>query len=353
MSGESFTQGVRSPDESPGQAREAADSSTSRTTVRPASPQWAERATPAAASHAVGVGGFLTVAGALLRATRPLQWVKNVLVFAGVVFSRQFTDPAAVQASVLACGLFVLASGGIYLVNDVLDADADRRHPVKRLRPVAAGALPPQVAVGAAVLLLAAALAGAFSMQVVLGAILALYVGVNLAYSVWLKHVPLLDASLVATGFALRAAAGTVAVLTPISPWLYICTLLLALLLILGKRRRELALLGARAAEHRPNLAHYTAEALDRWLVVAASATAVAYVLYSLFSPATSGSPVLLVTVPFVIVGLVRYLRATRSAGGAESPEALLFRDPWLLASVALWGLTVLALLSLANGWPA
>ena len=176
--------------------------------------------------------------------------------------------------------------------------------------------------------------------------------GLNLAYSAWLKHVVLLDVLLIASGFLLRAAAGAVAVLTPISPWLYLCTLLLALLIILGKRRSELALLGLRAAAHRRNLAHYATASLDRWLLLVAGTTVAAYVLYTLFSPATYGSPILIVTVPFVVFGLVRYLRATRTPGGAESPEALLFRDPWLFASIALWGLTVLVLLYVVDVLP-
>ncbi len=292
----------------------------------------------------------LAIAIALLRSTRPQQWVKNVLVFAGVIFSQQLTDRDAVLASVLTFGLFVLASGGIYLVNDILDVEADRAHPLKRKRPLAAGALPLPAALCAAVVLLGGALAGAFLLQVVLGAILALYVAMNLAYSAWLKHVALLDAALIALGFVLRAAAGTAAVLTPISPWLYICTLLLSLLIILGKRRGELALLGTGAAAHRRNLARYTTASLDRWLRLVAATTAVAYVLYTLFAPATFGDPRLIVTTPFVAFGLLRYLRAARNPGGSDAPETLLFRDPWLLASVALWGIAVLALLYLARG---
>lgn len=304
---------------------------------------------PAAAPlPAVGRRSVASIAGALLRSTRPQQWVKNVLVFAGLIFSQQLTDSGAVRSSVLAFGLFVLASGGIYLVNDLLDLDADRAHPLKRKRPLASGVLPPPVALIAAVLLIGGALVGAFLMQLALGAILALYAAVNLAYSARLKHVVLLDVLLIASGFLLRAAAGAVAVFAPISPWLYLCTLLLALLIVLGKRRGELALLGPGAAAHRRNLARYSAAALDRWLKGIAVVTVVAYVLYTFFAPATVGNPKLIITAPFVVLGLVRYLRAARKLGGAESPEVLLFRDPWLQASVALWGATVLALLYVA-----
>lgn len=293
-------------------------------------------------------GGLVfSIAGALLRSTRPQQWVKNVLVFAGVIFSQQLADPAAVRSSMLTFGLFVLASGGIYLVNDMLDREADRVHPQKRQRPLAAGALPLRIALCAAVVLLGGALIGAFVMQLALGAILTLYVGMNLAYSTWLKHVVLLDVLLVASGFLLRAAAGAVAVLTPISPWLYLCTLLAALFVILGKRRSELALLGPQAAIHRRNLARYATASLDRWLQGIAATTVAAYVLYTLFAPATFGNPKLIATTPFVAFGLVRYLRLARTPGNGESPEALLFRDPWLLASVVLWAATVLVLLYL------
>lgn len=299
------------------------------------------------AGPAVAGGSVLSTAGALLRSTRPQQWVKNALVFAGVIFSQQLTDAEAVRSSVIAFGLFVIASGGIYLVNDILDLAADRIHPMKRQRPLAAGELPPRLALIAAVALLGSALIGAFVLQLALGTILGLYVGMNLAYCAWLKHVVLLDVVLIAGGFLLRAAAGVAVVLTPISPWLYLCTLLAALLVILGKRRSELALLGQKASTHRRNLGRYTIPSLDRWLNVVAAITIAAYVLYTLFSPATLGSPKLLATVPFVIFGLVRFLRLARTPGGAESPEALLFRDPWLLGSIVLWSATVLVLLYL------
>ncbi len=300
---------------------------------------------PADTPPAAAAGSVLSIAGAVLRSTRPQQWVKNSLVFAGVIFSQQLTDPSAVWASVLAFGLFVLASGGIYLVNDMLDLAADRAHPLKRQRPLAAGELPVSVALIAAVALLGCALVGAYLVQLPLGAILTLYVAANLAYSTWLKHVVLLDVLLVASGFLLRAAAGAVAVLTPISPWLYLCTLLAALLVIVGKRRSELALLGPQAATHRRNLARYATASLDRWLQGIAATTAVAYVLYTLFAPATFGNPKLIATAPFVAFGLARYLRLARTPGKGESPEALLFRDPWLLASIVLWAATVLVLL--------
>ena len=342
MSGDSFTEGVGPSQRSSDQVQPSAKALPEES-IR----TWSADAPPVAVGRS-----FFSIAGALLRSTRPQQWVKNALVFAGVIFSQQFTDLNAVQSSVIAFGLFVLASGGIYLVNDMLDVDADRTHPLKRERPLAAGELPLWLALIAAAVLLGSALIGAFFMQLALGAIVALYVGVNLAYSAWLKHVVLLDVLLIASGFLLRAAAGAVAVLTPISPWLYLCTLLLALLIILGKRRSEIALLGPRAAAHRRNLARYAAPSLDRWLLLVAATTVAAYVLYTLFSPATYGSPILIVTVPFVVLGLVRYLRATRTPSGAESPEALLFRDPWLLASLVLWGLTVLVLLYVVDVLP-
>lgn len=294
------------------------------------------------------VGGSVpSVARALLRSTRPQQWIKNSLVFAGVIFSQQLANPEAVRSSALTFGLFVLASGGIYLVNDMLDLEADRVHPLKRRRPLAAGELPLGVAVIAAAALLGCALVGAFLAQVPLGGILALYVAANLAYSLWLKHVVVLDVLLVASGFLLRAAAGAVAVLTPISPWLYLCTLLAALLVILGKRRCELALLGPKASSHRRNLARYATASLDLWLRLVAATTVAAYALYTLFAPATLGSPKLVATVPFVAFGLARYLRLTGKPGNGESPETLLFRDPWLRASIVLWAAAVLALLYL------
>ena len=240
MSGDSFTEGVE-PAPLSGDRVQPSAKALPEESIRTGSID----APPVAAGRS-----FFSIAGALLRSTRPQQWVKNALVFAGVIFSQQFTDLNAVQSSVIAFGLFVLASGGIYLVNDMLDVDADRAHPLKRERPLAADELPLWLALIAAAVLLGSALIGAFLMQLALGAIVALYVGVNLAYSAWLKHVVLLDVLLIASGFLLRAAAGAVAVLTPISLWLYLCTLLLALLIILGKRRSEIGT--ARSRRRRP-----------------------------------------------------------------------------------------------------
>lgn len=344
MSGESSRHNLGRQERGRREVRAAAHAADS---AGPEANELSDPPVPTDARRAAAGDSVLALAGALLRSTRPQQWIKNALVFAGVIFSQQLTDPAAVRSSVLIFGLFVLASGGIYLVNDMLDLEADQAHPLKRQRPLAAGTLPRSVALAAAIVLLGGALVGAFLLQLALGAILGLYVGMNLAYSAWLKHVVLLDVLLIASGFLLRAAAGVVAVLTPISPWLYLCTLLAALLIILGKRRSELALLGPRASTHRRNLARYATASLDRWLTGVAATTIVAYVLYTLFSPATFGNPKLIATVPFVAFGLLRYLRIVRAPGGAESPEALLFRDPWLLGSVVLWGATALVVLYL------
>jgi 4-hydroxybenzoate polyprenyltransferase len=345
MNGESYTKGVDSAQPKSGRQDQTDSSKADKAAAPHTNPRTGRSEMAGHEPTTIAGRGSIALAYELLRSTRPQQWIKNVLVFAGVIFSQQLSNRDAVLASALTFGLFVLASAGIYLVNDLLDIDADRAHPTKRERPLAAGTLPVHLALTAAVVLLSSAIVAAFLMQLMLGAIVALYIGMNLAYSVWLKHVVLLDVILVASGFLLRAAAGVVAVLTPISPWLYLCTMLLALLVLLGKRRSELALLGTRAASHRPNLARYTTVSLDRWLLGVAATTIIAYALYTRFAPATFGDPKLIYTLPFVVLGLVRYLQATRKPGGADSPEALLFRDPWLLASVALWGITVLALL--------
>ena len=342
MSGDSFTEGV-------GPSQRSGDR------VQPSAKALPEESICAGSIDAPPVAAgrsFFSIAGALLRSTRPQQWVKNALVFAGVIFSQQFTDLNAVQSSVIAFGLFVLASGGIYLVNDMLDVDADRAHPLKRERPLAAGELPLWPALIAAAVLLGSALIGAFFMQLALGAIVALYVGANLAYSAWLKHVVLLDVLLIASGFLLRAAAGAVAVLTPISLWLYLCTLLLALLIILGKRRSEIALLGPGAAAHRRNLARYAAPSLDRWLLLVAATTVAAYVLYTLFRRLRTAARYLSSPCRSLFSAWCGICAPHARPPGAESPEVLLFRDPWLLASVAFWGLTVLVLLYVVDVLP-
>ena len=283
---------------------------------------------------------------ALLASLRPRQWVKNLFVFAGVIFSQQMLTPlawTALGAFVIFCGL----SGAIYLFNDVADAERDRLHPSKRLRPIASGELSRTTAVIFAMLLLAGCLAGAFRIGASFGLVALGYAALLTVYSVWLKHVVILDVLTVAAGFVLRAVAGAVAVDAEISGWLLICTILIALFLALGKRRHEYRSLARDAAAHRPILAEYSESFLDQMISVVTASTVTAYALYTM-SPETVAkfhTRLLPLTLPFVLYGIFRYLYLLyrRDLGG--NPSDLLATDRALLFDALLWMLATFAII--------
>jgi 4-hydroxybenzoate polyprenyltransferase len=283
---------------------------------------------------------------ALLASLRPRQWVKNLFVFAGVIFSQQLLTPlvwTALGAFIIFCGL----SGAIYLFNDVMDAERDRLHPSKRLRPIASGALSPSTAVVFGGLLLAGCLAAAFRIGVSFGLVAVGYGVLLTAYSLWLKHMVILDVLTVAAGFVLRAVAGAVAVEVEISGWLLICTILIALFLALGKRRHEYRSLARDAAAHRPILAEYSESFLDQMISVVTASTVTAYALYTM-SPETVAkfhTRLLPLTLPFVLYGIFRYLYLLyrRDLGG--NPSDLLVSDRALLFDALLWMLATFAII--------
>jgi 4-hydroxybenzoate polyprenyltransferase len=289
----------------------------------------------------------------LLASLRPRQWVKNLFVFAGVIFSQQLLTPriwSALAAFAIFCGL----SGAIYLFNDVADADRDRLHKSKRLRPVASGALPLGAAVGFGVLLLAGCLAAAFRLSPAFGLVALAYGALLTAYSVWLKHLVILDVLTVAAGFVLRAVAGAVAVDVEISGWLLICSILIALFLALGKRRHEYRSLTGDAAAHRPILAEYSEGFLDQMISVVTASTVTTYALYTM-SPETVAkfhTRLLPLTLPFVLYGIFRYLYLLyrRDLGG--NPSDLLVTDRGLLLDALLWMLATLAIIY-GPRWPS
>jgi 4-hydroxybenzoate polyprenyltransferase len=289
---------------------------------------------------------------ALLASLRPRQWVKNLFVFAGVIFSQQLLTPRiwpALAAFAIFCGL----SGSIYLFNDVADADKDRLHPAKRLRPIASGALPLGMAVGFGVLLLAGCLAAAFALSPAFGLVSLCYGALLTAYSLWLKHIVIVDVLTVSMGFVLRAVAGAVAVDVEISGWLLICSILMALFLGLGKRRHEYLSLTGDAAAHRPILADYSEGFLDQMISVVTASTVTTYALYTM-SPETVAkfhTRLLPLTLPFVLYGIFRYLYLLyrRDLGG--NPSDLVVTDRGLLLDVLLWMLTTLAIIY-GPKWP-
>jgi hypothetical protein len=279
---------------------------------------------------------------------RPEQWSKNAFVFAGLLFGGRLTQgPHYLIAAAAAFAVFCGLSGVVYLINDVADRSADAEHPLKRRRPIAAGQLSPAAALAGAAILALVCLGGAFEVSRELGLAGTAYLGLLVLYSFWLKHVVILDVLAIAGGFVLRAVAGAVAVDVLISPWLLICVTLLALFLGLSKRRHELTLLGGGAAEHRPILNAYSPYLLDQMISVVASATLVAYSVYTTNSDTAArvGSSNLALTIPFVLYGIFRYLYLVHREHGGGSPAAMLVTDPPLLACVGLWGLTVAGML--------
>lgn len=284
---------------------------------------------------------------ALLRSLRPDQWTKNLIVFAGLLFGQLLADAEALAAAVGAFAVFCALSSAMYLVNDVLDREEDRRHPVKFRRPIAAGLVSPQMAMAAAGTLGLGGLAAAFWIRPSFGGIALAFLGLLVLYSQKLKHVVILDVLAIAVGFVLRAVAGAMAVAVPISQWLLICTLLLALFLGLAKRRHELLLLGEGAAGHRRALAEYSPQLLDQLITIVAAATVVSYAFYTA-EPATVDkfqTDQLTLTLPFPVYGIFRYLYLVHRREGGGSPSEVLLSDRPLLACVAAWAVAVVIII--------
>ena len=279
---------------------------------------------------------------ALLTSLRPKQWIKNLLLFAGLLFTLdQHHTTRQVQNAALGFLLFSLLSSVVYLVNDLADRDSDRRHPKKRRRPIASGELSPGLAAAAAVVLGLGGLTGSFALGLRFGLIALLYFVLTCAYSFRLKHVVLLDVLVLAAGFVFRAVAGALAVGVAISPWLILCTLMLALFLGLSKRRAELLSVSrAGSLGTRPILEEYSPEMLDQMIVIVTSASLMSYALYTITSPAAQAHHYLMATIPFVIYGIFRYLYLMHRHSLGESPDAVLLEDRPLFINVLLWGLS-------------
>lgn len=290
-----------------------------------------------------------TLLKGLLLSLRLRQWIKNFVIFAGLLFSGKYRELEPLGRVLLAFGFFCLLSGGCYLINDAMDAEKDRRHPLKRLRPVAAGAVPRWVALAVGLLLTGVGIAGCF----LLGwwtAMLALgYFFLGTLYTVWLKEVVLLDVLAIAAGFVLRALAGAVAIPVPISPWLIVCTVQLALFLALAKRRCEMVSLGSNAGDHRGVLTEYSTALLDQLIAIVTSSTVIAYSLYTISDRTYHqlGTAYMPLTIPFVVYGVFRYLYLIHRESANSQAEAVLMTDRPLLLCVALWALTCMVLI----GW--
>jgi 4-hydroxybenzoate polyprenyltransferase len=288
-----------------------------------------------------------STAASLLVSLRPDQWTKNLIVFAALIFAVKLLDPAALANASAAFLIFCALSGAVYVFNDVSDREQDRLHPIKKMRPIASGALSPGTALVFAVVLGAAALAGSFALRPLFGVTAAAYLALFVVYTRWLKHIVVLDVMTIAIGFVLRAVAGGLVINVHVSNWLLVCTMLGALFLGLAKRRHEITLLADGAKGHRRILEEYDPYLLDQMIGVVAAATMVAYIIYCA-SPETHayfGTEWMVLTTPFPIYGLFRYLYLVHRKAGGGSPSDMLLEDRPLLACVLLWGIAAVVII--------
>jgi 4-hydroxybenzoate polyprenyltransferase len=284
----------------------------------------------------------------LLRTMRPTQWTKNAIVYAALVFDGKLLDAELFLRTTIVALCFCLVSSSVYLLNDLVDVEKDRQHPRKRLRPLPSGELSPRLAVAAALVLGVVGMATATWVDVWAGAITAAYLLQNVAYSLYLKNVVIVDVMVLSLGFLLRVVAGVVVVeVSNFSPWLYVCVTLLSLFLGFGKRRHEIMLLAGDAASHRASLEQYNLALLDQLIGLVTTSVLVAYTLYSFEAPTALAGEGMLLTVPFVFYFIARYLYLihVRKQGGA--PDELLLQDRPLLINTALWTATVVVLIYL------
>jgi 4-hydroxybenzoate polyprenyltransferase len=290
---------------------------------------------------------------ALAVSLRPHQWVKNALVFGGLIFSQSLFQLDKVVLSVEAFALFCLASSGVYLLNDLRDVEEDRKHSVKRLRPLAAGTISPTLVTAVMAVLLIVPAAAGFAVSVRFGQVLACYALLNIAYTFALKRLVLLDVMCVAVCFVLRAAGGCMAIDVHPSPWLIVCTLLLALVVGFGKRRHELLLLQGDAGSHRRSLEEYSPPLLDLLMGISAAAAIVCFALYTMAEETVArfGSRKLLLTTPFVTYGIFRYLYLVHRRRQGGDPAVLFVTDVPTLVNAVLWVLTVCLILYVYPDW--
>jgi 4-hydroxybenzoate polyprenyltransferase len=287
---------------------------------------------------------------AWIRSLRPRQWIKNAFVFAALVFDGQLLQPAPLLRTALGFVLLCMASSAVYLLNDVADLEADRQHPTKRFRPLASGQLSIALAQATAAGLLIVGLLGGWSLAPAFGLILIAYLSINFFYSYWLKHVPIIDVFVIASGFVLRVGAGTTLVsVERFSPWLFVCTTLLALFIGFGKRRAEIILLAEGANNHRRVLEGYSIDLLDQLLMILSALTIMAYSLYTFSAENLPENHLMMLTIPFVMYGIFRYLHLIHVEERGGAPEELVFRDLPLAATIVLWGSASSAILYLGT----
>jgi 4-hydroxybenzoate polyprenyltransferase len=275
----------------------------------------------------------------LIQSLRPKQWTKNLPLFAGLVFSVHFFETAFLFRAAAGFVLFCLLSSAEYLINDLMDLEKDRAHPVKSKRPLASGKVSIPLVIVTALILFSGGLYASFLLETGFGWIALSYSLMILAYSLFLKRVVILDVIIVALGFVLRAIAGAVVIGVSISSWLLVCAVFLALFLTLSKRRHELVLLGGDATAHRKNLGEYTPYLLDQMVAVVTASTVMAYALYTTASETVEkfGTRNLIFTLPFVLYGIFRYLYLVHQKNLGGSPELILLKDRPMQLNILLY----------------
>ena len=290
---------------------------------------------------------LLSFPKAVFVSLRPHQWTKNLFVFAALGFSKHLFEATPFLRTCVAFAVFCGISGAVYLLNDVVDVQRDRLHPRKRFRPIASGALDPRAALLIALGLALVCLAGALALRPAFALCAAVYLALNLLYSLRIKEVVILDVLAISIGFVLRAVAGGVAIAVPISDWLLICTLLLALFLALSKRRAELTSLSESAAEHRKILSEYSPHLLDQMINVVTASCVTAYAFYTTAAETREkfGTDRLTWTLPFVLYGIFRYLYLVHRKDQGGSPSETLLTDRPLLAAGVLWAAAVILII--------
>ena len=282
----------------------------------------------------------------LIRTMRPKQWIKNVFVFAPLVFDVKLTNLPYLLKTVAGFLLLCAISGSVYIINDLVDIEKDRQHPRKRRRPIASGALPAGVATGTVIVLLIVSLPLSFLLHPVFGIIVSIYLALQLLYSFWLKKLVIIDVMAIASGFVLRVAAGVPLVAAErFSPWMYTCMALLALFIGFNKRRNELVLLGNHAGEHRKNLQEYTLPLLDQIISIITASTIVSYSLYTALAENLPPNHTMMLTIPLVLYCMFRWLYLVQAKGLGGEPEEIVLKDRPLQAGIALWGATVVAIM--------
>ena len=272
---------------------------------------------------------------------RPKQWAKNSFVFAGIFFDGRLFDLPRLLQSAIAFVIFCLLSSAIYLINDLADIERDRVHPIKRLRPLASGDLAPSTAVLAAIVIIAVCIPLSFVLSPVFGAIALAYTLLMVAYSFRLKNVVIVDVMTVAAGFVLRVFAGAVvAQVTRFSPWLYVCTTLLAVFISVNKRRNELFVLADNADSHRASLLDYSPAFLDKISSMVMATALASYSFYTFSAPNLPDSHLMMITIPFVMYGIFRYLYLVDEKNLGGAPEEIVLGDGALLLTILLWAVT-------------